>query len=77
MASLRKAGAYSKKYARPNTRTSKKRAKAFIKTIPPLKVVKFNMGKKKKYDDKEFDVILRIISEDKVQIRDNNLEASR
>ena len=77
MASLRKASAYSKKYARPNTRTSKKRAKAFIKTIPPVKVVKFNMGKKKKYDDKEFEVVLRIVSEEKVQIRDNSLEASR
>jgi large subunit ribosomal protein L10e len=77
MASLRKASAYSKKHARPNTRTSKKRSKAFIKTIPPIKVVKFNMGKKKKYDDNEFDVILRLISEEKVQIRDNAIEAAR
>jgi hypothetical protein len=45
MASVRKALAYSKRKVTPYTRTSKKKAKAFIKTLPPQKIVKFVMGK--------------------------------
>ena len=44
MASLRKAAAYSKKHARPFTRKSKSRKKAYIKTIPGIRIVKFDMG---------------------------------
>ena len=77
MATLRKAGAYSKKYTRPNTRISKKKSKAFIKTVPQLKVVKFNIGKKEKYDSGEFDTELSIISLEKIQIRDNAIESAR
>jgi len=45
MASLRKANAYSKRKVTPYTRVSKKRQKSFIKTVPPQKIVKFEMGK--------------------------------
>lgn len=77
MVAIRKASSYSKRPARPNTRVSKKKGKAYIKTVPPSKVVKFNIGKKEKYDRKEFDTILRIISEERVQIRDIALESAR
>ena len=77
MVSLRKAGAYSKKYARPNTRTSKKRAKAFIKASPPNKIVKFNMGKRDKYDMGNFDIEIRLLCLQTIQIRDSAIEAAR
>ena len=77
MVSLRKAGAYSKKYARPNTRTSKKKSKSFIKTVPQLKIVKFNIGNKKKYDNHEFETKISLISKENVQIRDNAIESAR
>ena len=77
MASLRKASAYSKRYARPNTRTSKKRAKSFIKTSPPNKVVKYNMGKRNKYDAGDFPIELKAVTTESVQIRDSSIEASR
>jgi large subunit ribosomal protein L10e len=77
MVSLRKAAAYSKHYARPNTRTSKKRAKSFIKTSPPNKVVKYNMGKRDKYDKGDFEIVLRLNTAEDIQIRDTAIEASR
>jgi len=77
MASLRKASAYSKKYARPNTRTSKKRSQAFIKTTPPNKVTKYNMGKRDKYDKGDFETELRVLTTENIQIRDSAIEASR
>ena len=77
MVTLRKAGAYSKKYARPYTRVSKKRTQNFIKSTPQSKVVKFNIGNKKGFDEKKFNTIITITSEEKIQIRDNALEASR
>ncbi len=77
MVAIRKAGAYSKKYARPYTRISKKKSKSFIRTVPPSKVVKFSAGTKKNYGEKKFETEIRIVSEQNVQIRDNALEASR
>ncbi|MEM3113095.1 MAG: 50S ribosomal protein L16 [Candidatus Pacearchaeota archaeon] len=77
MATLRKARAYSKKYARPYTRISKKKSKSFIKTVPQTKIVKYNIGNKKAFDEKKFNTIVSLISEENVQIRDNALEASR
>ena len=44
MAALRKANAYSKRIVVPFTRISKKKNKAYIKTVPPQKIVKFTMG---------------------------------
>jgi len=70
---LRKASSYSKKKVRPYTRKSAKRKKAFIKAIPQNKIVKFNMGNnkvKKKY-------VVKLIADEKIQIRDNSLESCR
>ena len=44
MVAIRKAGAYSKKYARPYTRVSKKKSKSFIKAVPQSKIVKFTLA---------------------------------
>jgi len=77
MASLRKAGAYSKKYARPYTRVSKKRTKNFIKTTPMKKTVKFHMGNIKDYGKGKFDILVKVISKEQIQIRDNAIESTR
>lgn len=77
MAALRKAGAYSKKYARPYTRISKKRTKNFIKTNPQKKTVKFNMGNIQDFLNKRYDTLIRVISREPIQIRDHAIEASR
>jgi large subunit ribosomal protein L10e len=77
MAKLRKSSAYSKKYARPYTRTSKKRTKSYIKTKPPIKLVKFNMGNQKAYNTNKFDTLITMVSEERIQARDNALEAVR
>jgi large subunit ribosomal protein L10e len=77
MVALRKAGAYSKKYARPYTRTSKKKSKSFIKTVPQKKIVKFNMGNQKSDNEGKFDTEVSLVSQEKTQIRDNAIEACR
>jgi len=74
---LRKANAYSKRYARPYTRKSKKRSKSYIKTIPHNKIVKFDMGDTKAYHKGRFPFIFRLVSKEDVQIRDNAIEACR
>ena len=77
MASLRKALAYSKKKVRPYTRKSRVRQKAYIKAVPNSKIVKFNMGNAKADEEGKFPFEMRLISEEKVQIRDNSLESCR
>lgn len=77
MVSLRKAGAYSKRYARPYTRVSRKRTKNFIKSTPTSKLMKFNMGNQNLFDEGKFDTVLRLVSLEKIQVRDNALEAAR
>ena len=77
MVTLRKAGAYSKKYARPYTRVSKRKAKSFIKTVPQSKIVKFNAGNRKEFNAGKYDTKIRMVSTERVQVRDNALEASR
>ena len=77
MASLRKATAYSKKRVVPYTRTSKKRQKSYIKTVPQQKIVKFTMGKERLYDTGKLPHNLTVISAEKVQLRHNALEACR
>jgi len=74
---LRKATAYSKRKTRPYTRKSKKRANSYIKTVPNSKIVKFKMGDLKGYNNKEYPITLNIISKEKIQIRDNAIEAVR
>jgi large subunit ribosomal protein L10e len=77
MASLRKAGAYSKKYARPYTRVSRKRTKNYIKSTSQSKLVKFNMGDTKGHQAKKYDTLIRVIAKERIQIRDNAIEAAR
>ena len=74
---LRKGSAYSKRYARPYTRVSKKRTKSYIKTVPNSRIVKFKMGDQKGYDNGEYPVQLHMISKENCQIRDNSIEAIR
>ena len=74
---LRKANAYSKRKARPYTRKSKKRSKSYIKTVPHNKIVKFDMGNTKAYNAKKLPFIMRVISKEDIQLRDNALEACR
>lgn len=77
MAGLRKASAYSKKKVRPYTRKSKNRSKSYIKVVPPNKIVKYNLGNIEAYNKGKFKHIVRFVSEENVQIRDNALEAGR
>lgn len=74
---LRKASSYSKFYARPYTRKSKKKAKSYIKTVPPQKVVKMQMGNIPAYNEGKFGTVLTVISLENVQMRDNAIEAAR
>lgn len=74
---LRKAASYSKWHARPYTRKSAKKSKAYIKTVPPQKVVKLHMGNIQAYEQGKFIYSMKIISLENVQLRDNAIEAAR
>jgi large subunit ribosomal protein L10e len=74
---LRKASAYSKRIARPFTRNSRSKGKAYIKMVPHNKIAKFHIGDQKAYMEGKHPFIVKLIVEDKVQIRDNALEAGR
>jgi len=74
---LRKASSYSKWYARPYTRKSAVKSKAYIKTIPPNKVVKLHMGDVKGYESGKLNYVLKMVSLEHVQMRDNAIEAAR
>ena len=74
---IRKAAAYSKKYARPYTRNSRKKNKAYIRTIPHVKVAKFTNGNLKDYRAGKHNFIVRLVADREIQIRDNALEAGR
>jgi len=74
---LRKASAYSKRYARPYTRVSKKRGKSYIKTVPNAKIVKFKMGDIKGFDNGEYPIQIHVLSKENCQLRDNGIEAVR
>jgi large subunit ribosomal protein L10e len=74
---MRKATAYSKKHVVPYTRTSKQKSKAYIKTIPPSKIVKFSMGNMELHEAGKFPHTLTLITIEPIQIRQNALEACR
>jgi large subunit ribosomal protein L10e len=74
---MRKAYAYSKKHVVPYTRISKKRQKAYIKAVPPSKIVKFRMGKEKDVEAGKLPHKLTLVTIENVQIRQNALEACR
>jgi large subunit ribosomal protein L10e len=72
MAKLIRAGAW-RRLERPYTRKSKYRSKAFVRSIPTNKVVKFEMGEL----TKELPMIVRLHSAVDIQLRHNALEAAR
>lgn len=72
MARIRKAVSY-RNTERPYTRYSKFKQKSFVKTRPVCRVVRFDMGNVKK----KYDYVLHLVSRQKLQIRDNALEAAR
>ncbi|MEK6888642.1 MAG: 50S ribosomal protein L16 [Nanoarchaeota archaeon] len=74
---LRKASSYSKKRARAFTRISKRKSKAYIKTVPQNKVVKFHIGNQKDFNLGNHKYVVECVAEEAVQIRDNALEAAR
>ncbi|MEK6932662.1 MAG: 50S ribosomal protein L16 [Nanoarchaeota archaeon] len=72
MAGLRKGHCYSK-LERPYTRHSRVKSKSYIKTVPQIKIVRFEMGNNKK----QFTHELNLISDIDHQIRQNALESAR
>jgi large subunit ribosomal protein L10e len=74
---LRKGSAYSKRYARPYTRVSKKRTKSYIKAVPNSRIVKFKMGDMKGFAAGQYPIHIHVISKENCQVRDNSLEAVR
>ena len=77
MVSTRRASAYSKRKPVVNTRRSKKQQKSYIKTIPPQKIVKFNMGDYQGFENGKFKIRITLSAGHNVQIRDMALEAIR
>ncbi len=77
MATTRKALAYSKRKPVTNTRRSKRQQLSYIKTVPPQKIVKFNMGDYKKFEKNRFRFKITVLTAENIQIRDLALEASR
>jgi ribosomal protein L16/L10AE len=77
MAVRRRASAYSKKNPVVNTRHSKKQQYSYIKTVPSQKIVKFNMGDIRSFEDGKFKIKGTLSTEENIQIRDLALEAVR
>ncbi|MDP1695524.1 MAG: 50S ribosomal protein L16 [archaeon] len=74
---IRKALSYSHKVCRPYTRKAKTRGKDYIKTIPQIKIAKFHIGNHQAFREGKHPFNIRLISEQRVQIRDNAIEAAR
>jgi large subunit ribosomal protein L10e len=74
---LRKASAYSKKFDRPYTRKSNTRSKSYIKTIPAQRIIKFEMGNTSEFQKGKYKFIIKLMSKERVMVRDNAIEASR
>lgn len=74
---LRKASAYSKKKARPFTRTSRSKGKAYIKVVPGVKIAKYTGGNERDFNSGKHTYTVRLMATERAQIRDNALEAAR
>lgn len=74
---MRRASAYSKMHVTPYTRHSKLKNRAYVKAVPPSKIVKFYMGNVKDHNDGKFPHTLTLITDHDVQIRQNAIEACR
>ena len=77
MPRARKALAYSKRKPVVNTRRSRKQQKSYIKSVPPQKIVKFNMGNIKQFEAGRYKIKVTLSTEQNIQIRDLALEAVR
>lgn len=74
MVGLRKGSCY-RRIERPYTRKSKYKKKNYIRTIPPHKIARFEMGNKEKLANASH--ILKLVSSGSLQIRSNSLESAR
>ncbi|MEK6846789.1 MAG: 50S ribosomal protein L16 [Nanoarchaeota archaeon] len=74
---IRKALSYSKKINRPYTRVSKVKSRAYIKVVPPNKIVKYNLGNQRAFEESRLPFVLRMISDETLVIRDNAIESAR
>ena len=72
MGKLRKFVAY-RTLERPYTRKSKYKNKNFVRSSPPSRVVRFNMGD----INGKFDHLLNLVAESSLQIRHNAIESAR
>jgi large subunit ribosomal protein L10e len=77
MVTVRRAKAYSKKIPVVNSRRSRKQQLSYIKTVPPQKIVKFNMADSKGFEEGNYKIKLTLSTEENIQIRDLALEAVR
>ena len=77
MGKIRKALAYSKRKPIVNTRWSKKQQHSYLKSVPPHKIVKFNMGNPKAFENGLFKSRIILSTQEPIQIRDLALEAVR
>tara|TARA_Y100000310_G_scaffold332053_1_gene406866 strand:+ start:763 stop:1305 length:543 start_codon:yes stop_codon:yes gene_type:complete len=77
MAKVRKALSYSKRKPVVNTRWSKRQQHSYLKSVPPQKIVKFNMGNPRAFEKGSFNLKLTLSTQEDIQIRDLALEAVR
>jgi len=73
---LKRAKAF-RRMKRPFTRKSRVKSQQYIKTIPPLRLVKYTMGNVAKYLAGGYPFALQMISKDSLQVRDVALESAR
>lgn len=72
MARLRPGRCY-RKLKRPWTRQSKRKPKmGYVKGVPASRIRRFRTGK-----ERDYDMILKLVSESNLQVRDNALESAR
>ena len=74
---IRKASSYSSRIARPYTRNSRSKQKAFIKVVPFSKIVKFSMGDSAAFRSGKHKYVVSMLAEFKAQVRDTALESGR
>jgi large subunit ribosomal protein L10e len=74
---LRRANSYSKKHVVPFTRISKQKKYAYAKVVPPAKIAKFRMANLKGYEAGKLPHLLTLVTDEKIQVRQNALEACR
>ena len=74
---VRKAASYSGKKARPFTRVSKSKNRAYIKVNPNNKIAKYQQGSGKDFREGKHKYMVKLTTENRVQVRDLALEASR